>query len=231
MRIPALAVVALVLVAGCSHGATSRPQPSPTRAAPTPTTSTTPPTTTTPTTKPPPGPPAAGAPIADVIAWIQAGVPADAAPYHSVTRDGTPTPLQNNDVAFTTPAAKTTCMTDSTFSNGDLACLLQLTNPPPRPQAIEGQWVPGWIEFDGMTVTVGSVHGDPGRFVYGDGPQLPYGKSLRFGDYQCRSDPTGLFCVNYAHQSAAWISDAGVAPFGCLEKIAPPPDIGEKFSC
>jgi hypothetical protein len=83
----------------------------------------------------------------------------------------------------------------------------------------------------GGTLDVGSAHGDPGRFVKGTGPQLPYGQSLNFGDYRCRSDQSGLFCVNYAHQSAAGFSDAGIEPFGCLQRVDAPADIGEKFSC
>jgi hypothetical protein len=151
--------------------------------------------------------------------------------YHSATRGSDVTQLQNNDVVFTTAAGKTSCITDSTFGNGDLACLVHLIEPPPRPQGIEGQWVGGWVEFDGPTLTVGSVHGDPGRFLYGDGAALPPGNPLKFGHYQCRADQAGLFCVNYAHQSAARISDAGVEPFGCLHMVNRPPDIGEKFSC
>jgi hypothetical protein len=80
-------------------------------------------------------------------------------------------------------------------------------------------------------VRVGSVHGDPGRFVAGSGAELPYGKSLAFGDFRCRSDQAGLLCVNYAHQSAARFSDAGVEPFGCLQPATAPPQIGEMFSC
>jgi hypothetical protein len=80
-------------------------------------------------------------------------------------------------------------------------------------------------------VQVGSVHGDPGRFDAGTGPELPYGQSLAFGDYRCRSDQAGLVCVNYAHQSAVQLSDAGVQTFGCLQPATAPPQIGEKFSC
>ena len=83
----------------------------------------------------------------------------------------------------------------------------------------------------GPSIEIGSAHGDPGRFVNGTGPELPYGEALAFGDYRCRSDPAGLYCVNYAHQSAARFSDAGIVPFGCLQKVTPPPDIGEKYSC
>ena len=230
MRVWALAVMALVLVAGCSDSGGGRPQTSAGSSAP-PTRNTSPAPTSA-KTPPQQPPPAAGAAIADVVSWVAAGEPADPTEFHSATRDGSVTELQNNDVAFTSPADKTSCMTDSMFSKGDLACLvLEPRNPPPVPAETYGQWAPGWIEFDGPTVTVGGVHGDPGRFIYGDGPELPYGKSLKFGDYQCRSDQTALYCVNNAHQSGAKISQAGVETFGCLRSVPPPADIGLKFSC
>ena len=233
MRAWAPVVATLLLVAGCSEGVGGRPSAGPvTTSAPTGHTSSAPlPPTTTTTTGVAPTPPAAGAPMAGVIAWVEAGQPADPRDYHSATREGTVTQLQDSDVAFTTPSGKTSCMTDSMFSTGDLACLVKLTNPPPRPDAAEGHWIGGWVDFDGTTLTVGSVHGDPGRFIYGDGGKLAYGQTLKFADYQCRADETGLFCVNFAHQSAARISDAGVEPFGCLQKVAPPADIGDKYSC
>jgi hypothetical protein len=195
--------------------------PSTTRAAP----STTSPTSTTPAR--PPGP---GAPISDVIAWVEAGTPADPGRYHSATRDGATTDL-GEDVGFVTPSGKTNCMTDTTHSAGALACLVDLKNPPPRPKEAYGEWKGGWIDYDGTSLRVGSVRGDPGRFAAGSGPELPYGKSLAFGDYRCRSDQAGLYCVNYAHQSAARFSDAGVETFGCLKPSAPMPQVGEAFSC
>ena len=69
-------------------------------------------------------------------------------------------------------------MTDSKSSAGALACLVDLKNPPPRPEDAYGEWKGGWIDYDGMSVRVGSVHGDPGRFAAGSGPELPYGQSL-----------------------------------------------------
>jgi hypothetical protein len=230
MRVQAVAVVALMLVAGCSESVGGRPQAGSSTIAPTPCCTSRAPSSST-KAAPPQGAPAAGAPISDVIGWIEAGEPADPGAYHSATRQGSVTQLQNGDVAFITPSGKTSCMTDSMFSTGDLACLVQFTNPPPRPPDAYGEWIGNWVEFDGPTLSVGSVHGDPGRFIYGDGPQLPYGKSLKFGDYQCRADQAGMFCVNYAHQSGARINDAGVEPFGCLQKVPPPQDIGVKFSC
>ncbi len=179
---------------------------------------------------PPAQPPAPGAPMSAVIAWIEAGAPADPGRYHSASRDGDATDL-GQDVAFVTPSTKTNCMTDAQNSSGALACLVDLANPPPRPDDVYGEWKPGWIDFDGTSVQIGSVHGDPGRFAAGTGAELPYGQSLAFGDYRCRSDQSGLFCVNYAHQSAVRISDQGVQPFGCLQPATAPPQVGQLFKC
>jgi hypothetical protein len=225
MRIAGLIATSL-LVAGCSQsvgGDAERIEPVPSASAPT-----TPsrPSTTPPTSKTPAQLPQPGAPIGAVITWIEAGSAADAGVYHSATRDGETTQL-GDDVAFTTPSGKTNCMT----AGGALACLVDLADPPPRPMEVYGEWKGGWVDFAGATLEVGSAHGDPGRFTNGTGPELPYGQALEFGDYRCRADPAGLFCVNYAHRSAARFSDAGIEPFGCLQKVTPPADIGLKFSC
>lgn len=102
---------------------------------------------------------------------------------------------------------------------------------PPRPAAVYGEWLSGWVDFDGTSVQVGSAHGDPGPFINGDGPELPSGKSLAFGDFRCRTDQIGVFCVNYAHRSAVRFAAAGIEPFGCLQPVPPPEGVGEKFSC
>jgi hypothetical protein len=229
MRIAGLIATSL-LVAGCSQslgGNAERIEPVPSTSA-----ATTPsrPSTTPPTSTKAAQPPRPGAPIGDVITWIEAGSPADDDAYHSAFRDGATTQL-GDDVAFTTPPGMTNCMTDSRNAGGALACLVDLADPPPRPMEAYGEWKGGWVDFEGPTLEVGSAHGDPGRFTNGTGPELPYGQALAFGDYRCRADPTGLFCVNYAHQSAARLSDAGIEPFGCLQKVTPPADIGLKFSC
>jgi hypothetical protein len=229
MRIAVL-IAASVLVGGCSQGVGgSAEKTEPSLSAPTRTTRSTPRTTTRTTTTVARAP-EPGAAIADVIAFIEAGSPAEAAGYHSATRDGATTQL-GDEVAFITPSGKSNCMTDSKNFGGALACLVDLTDPPSQPPDVYGQWKGGWVDFPGPSVEVGSAHGDPGRFSSGKGQELAYGNSLAFGDYRCRSDPAGLFCVNYAHQTAARFSDAGIVPFGCLQKVASPPDIGEKFSC
>jgi hypothetical protein len=223
-------IAASLLVAGCSQsegGGAERIQPVPsTSAAAVPSgPSTTPPTSTRTAQAPQPG-----APVGDVIAWIESASPADANDYHWATRDGTTTQL-GEDVAFTTQSGTSNCMTDSRTAGGALACLVDLAAPPPRPADAYGEWKGGWVDFEGPTLEVGSAHGDPGRFTNGTGQELPYGQALAFGDYRCRADPAGLFCANYAHQSAARLSDAGIEPFGCLQKVTPPADVGLKFSC
>jgi hypothetical protein len=61
---------------------------------------------------------------------------------------------------------------------------------------------------------------------------LPYGEALLFGDYRCRADESGTYCVNYAHQSAVKFAKSGVETFGCLTPVTPAPaDVGQKFSC
>ncbi|HUH70455.1 MAG TPA: hypothetical protein VLZ05_17305 [Mycobacterium sp.] len=232
MRIAALVTVSL-LVAGCSHtvgGPSEQTQ-----------TTTQTPAGTSPTTIPPSGSkpragltaPAAGASISDVIAWIEAGHPADPARYHNVTRDGATTPL-GDDIAFTAtsgPGGPVACMTDSKHTGSAPVCLVDLTNPPPRPETAYGEWKGGWVDFDGTNLRVGAARGDPGPFVNGYGPQLASGDSLSFGDYRCRADQAGLFCVNYAHQSAARFATAGIEPFGCLRPAPPPDGVGIAFSC
>ncbi len=229
MRIAVL-IAASVLVGGCSQGVGGDAQQTePSLSAPTRTTISTP-RTTTPTSTTPAKPPEPGADIAGVIAFIESGQTADVGQFHSATRDGTTAQL-GDDVAFTTPSGTSNCMTDSKNFGGALACLVDLTIPPLQPPDVYGQWKGNWVDFAGPSIEIGSAHGDPGRFVNGTGPELPYGQSLAFGDYRCRSDPAGLYCVNYAHQSAARFTDAGIVPFGCLQKVTPPPDIGEKYSC
>jgi hypothetical protein len=227
MRMVGLVAVSL-LVAGCSPGgdeAAERIKPVPSTSIPT---TSSQPSAAAPTSTKPAQPPQPGAPIGAVIAWIEAGNPADAGGYHSAARDGQTTEL-GEDVAFR--SGTTNCMTDSRNADGALACLVDLTNPPPQPADVYGEWKGGWADFAGPTLEVGSAHGDPGRFATGTGAELASGDALEFGDYRCRADQAGVFCVNYAHQSGARFSDAGIEAFGCLQKVTPPADIGIKFSC
>ncbi|MDY6995089.1 MAG: hypothetical protein SW019_00740 [Actinomycetota bacterium] len=234
MRIAGLIAVS-VLVAGCSQSVGGEAEPS---AAPAPSSA----RQTAPTsasalpsgTRQPSAAPGPGAAVNEVIEWVEGGAPVDPAEHRVAFRDGVTTSL-GDDVAFTAPSGaphgSTQCITDVQYSDGTLICLTDLDSPPPRPAGAEGMWKPGWIEFAGTTMQVGALHGDPGPFLNGVGPELPPGQTLAFGDYRCRSDATGLACVNYAHRSAAWIGAAGVVPYGCLQPVSAPPGIGQMFSC
>ena len=168
--------------------------------------------------------------MSDVIAWIEAAHPADPGHYHTATRDGATATL-GADIAFTAQASKVTCMTDSKHTAGALACLVTLSNPPPPPATAYGEWKGGWVDFDGTNLQVGSARADPGPFINGNGPELANGDSVSFGDYRCRADQSGVFCVNYAHQSAARFSADGIQPFGCLRSVPPPDGVGTAFNC
>lgn len=222
-----VAVSVSMLLAGCSGAGEPSQAPTDSSAVPSPTSASPTRTASAPT---PAGPPAEDAPVAAVIAWVQGGAAAELSGFHTATRDDTSTDL-GDGVAFVTPSGKTQCRTDATLTAGALACLVELTDPPPQPAEVYGQWVGNWVDFDGAGAQVGSVHGDPGPFTVGTGPELAYGSTLRFGDFQCRTDPRALFCVNFARQTALQMSDAGVVPFGCLQEVSPPADAGVRYEC
>jgi hypothetical protein len=233
MRIAAL-IAGSLLVAGCSAAGDSHAGHTQTSTAASAATSST--AASSPSASKPTGPasaPAAGAGISDVIAWIEAAHPADPARYHSATRDGVTTQL-GSDIAFAVnagPGGPIVCTTDAKHTGSALACLVNLTNPPPRPETAYGEWQGGWVDFAGTTLQIGSARGDPGPFVNGNGAELATGDSLSYDDYRCRADQAGLYCVNYAHQSAVRFSTAAVEPFGCLRSVPPPDGVGTAFGC
>ncbi|MGV0586283.1 hypothetical protein ABQE45_21325 [Mycobacteroides chelonae] len=221
---------ALLLVTGCSKGASVSPTTPSSSTPPSSSTTSKAPTSTTTTTPIELPEPAAGAPYDAVAQWISKGAPVDVANFRSATsQDGQKTDLGDN-VAFKTPSGKTRCMT-SNIEPDTLSCLVNLTNPPQRPAGTEGNWVGGWTDFNGHQVSVGGLHGDPGPFQSGDGNPLDYGGRLTFGDFGCRSETSGLFCANTKTKSAIRISDAGIEPFGCLKETTPADGSGREFSC
>ncbi|MEZ0342189.1 hypothetical protein ACAG25_19670 [Mycobacterium sp. pV006] len=228
MRIAVVAALA-ALTAACSQSVggqaelsvppSSSPQPSASTAAP----------TSSPSAPTPSALPQENAPIGAVIDWVEDAAPADPAGFGVAFRDGVTTRL-DGEIAFTAsagaPLTTTQCIT-----SGELMCLVELDDPPPRPQGAEGAWKPGWVTFSGTSVQVGSLRGDPGPFGSGSGPELADGQSLAFGDSRCRADAEALICVNYAHRSAVRISTAGVTPYGCLQPAPTPPDAAALFEC
>ncbi|MCB0925787.1 MAG: hypothetical protein KDB50_14785 [Mycobacterium sp.] len=221
-----------LLVAGCSSSTETpgtgkltpiSPSRQATASAPTSTTATSSSTTTATAA------PAPGATVSEAIEWVQAAGPVDAADFQVALRGGTSTPL-GDDVAFTTPAG-TRCMTDLRRGAADLACLVDLADPPPAPPDIYGVWKGGWVDFDGTAVTIGSAHGDPGRFASGQGAPLPPDRSLSFGDFRCRTDASTLVCVNYARQTAVRYSDDGIDAYGCTRQTPPAAGVGIEYTC
>ncbi|PRC51360.1 hypothetical protein C6A85_64515, partial [Mycobacterium sp. ITM-2017-0098] len=72
------------------------------------------------------------------------------------------------------PHATTQCVTGAQDA---LTCLLDLTSPPPGPGVAEGMWKPGWVDFSGTDLSVGSLRGDPGPFLNGTGTELAAGQA------------------------------------------------------
>jgi len=121
MRIAGVIAVT-ALVAACSQSVGGEAEP-PGSAQPPSSAASTP---LTPGATRPPGP---GASIEEVIAWIEAGTPADPGGYHEAFSDGQTTRL-GDDIAFTAPSGSpndtTRCITDALYSEGALACLVEL---------------------------------------------------------------------------------------------------------
>ncbi|WP_078322305.1 hypothetical protein [Mycobacteroides chelonae] len=219
----------IFLVAGCvAHTQQQAPTSSTSPSASAPSTA---PATTTSTATTAPGPEAS---VESVTRWIEAGAPVDAEEFRTVDQDGAPSQLSEGEVAFRSPGELGPriiggCITAFKYKM-PLSCLPGIHNAPPRPPDLPGQWISGWVSFDGATVTVGSLHGDPGPFSEGVGLPLEHGKRLKFGDYQCRSDLKGLYCVNYPHHSAIRMSDE-LEVYGCTRRATPPRGIGVQYDC
>jgi hypothetical protein len=154
--------------------------------------------------------------------------------FRAVSRDGTITTLPDPaDVAFRPPGPYDDnnvagCVTEFSYRPA-LVCIPPLTNPPKKPDA-PGQWIGSWVTFDGAKITIGSFHGDPGPFNDGSGKPLNYGDTITFGDYQCRSDPSGMYCMSRSHQSGLAMSGT-LTTYGCVKLPIHPEGVGEQFTC
>lgn len=226
-----LLLMTSALVAGCSQtldseGSTARtPLSVPSSSA---TSSASPAPGTTSRAAGPSGSVAPGTEIGEVISRVEDGRPAAPESFGSVTRDGVSTGLDGG-IAFTTDTVS--CISTPRYRDGMLVCLVDLTDPPPKPPDVFTVWKGNWVDFDGSSVEIGSQHGDPGPFVDGDGAALQAGSSLAFGDFRCRADTEAVLCVNYAERSAVQLSADGVDGFGCLSESEAPPGIGVRLSC
>lgn len=232
MRRFAVLTSVLILAVGCSDDATSKTTPLPeTGTAP----ASAVPTSSAPTSSsqaPAAPPPEAVASPEALVRWVAAGRPADPADFQTVERDGEATELTGDDVAFRLPGD----LKPNTLAgcirrlSETLSCLPGLADPPPKPPENLWQWISNWVDFNGSTITVGGYHGDPGPFSDGPGAPLPYGDSIKSGDYQCRSDPSGLYCVSLSKHTGLRMSETLTA-FGCAKQATPPAGIGEQYDC
>lgn len=166
-----------------------------------------------------------------LAAWINEGIADDPANFHDTLLDGVPTPLSSEgDVAFRQPGTvrgreSLGCIS----SKGMLTCMPPLSSPVRKPTKVVDHWVGNWMEFDGSTITVGGIHGDPGVFIDGSGKPLAFGHTLAFGDYKCRSDLTGMYCVNLPKRTGFRFSNT-ITPYGCTQ-VEVPRGSGAKFKC
>ena len=194
MRIAVL-LVASALVGGCSQGLdgdaeqpalTCRRRPSTTSvfAAPS-----HPPRRRRPTAR-------EGAPIADVIAFIEAGR-RPIAQYHSATRDGMT--QSSATISRSPPVGHVELHEDTENFGGALACLVDLTDPPPRP--------PMYTAMEGRLGRLRRIERRD-RFTARRSRPL-HRRQWRRAALRRRAGlrrlplprrPRRLFCVNYAHR-------------------------------
>ncbi|MFD0363593.1 hypothetical protein ACFQZZ_19265 [Nocardia sp. GCM10030253] len=224
MRIVALTAIVL-LSAGCAAESDHRSHGTPSS-----TTAAADESSAVPTTR---SAPTQGASVADLESWTRAGHKVEASEYSTARLDSGAVTDLKSDRAFTSPSGKISCITDYEHGDQGIVCLVELKNPPAKPHDGMGNWKGGWIRYTGSKLTVGAFRGDPGPFVQGRGPELPYGSALSMRGFTCRMDSSGLTCVNPAVGSGVQMSDAGVIPFGCLKEQAATQNdnAGVLFSC
>ncbi|WP_063053046.1 hypothetical protein [Nocardia arthritidis] len=172
--------------------------------------------------------------LRDRIAWVQQGSPIDLAAYHSATIEGGPVTDLRGDIAFVSPTHKISCITGVEFDFDGFDCMIELKNPAPAPGEGYGQWFGGYVTYSGQRLTVGQFRGDPGLFIHGEGPTLPYDSMVTFGEYLCRLATTGLTCVNPTTGSGVQMSSEGVVPLGCLHELPEAerePAVGRAYAC
>ncbi len=172
--------------------------------------------------------------LQDRIMWVRQGTPVDLAPYHSVATEGGPVTDLATDIAFVSPTHKISCITGVEFDFDGFDCLVELKEPAPAPGEGYGQWFGGYVTYSGQRLTVGQFRGDPGLFINGEGPTLPYDSTVTFGEYLCRLATTGLTCVNPAQRTGVQLSSEGVVPLGCLRELPEAerePTVGRAYAC
>ncbi|WP_159849878.1 hypothetical protein [Nocardia sp. CY41] len=170
----------------------------------------------------------------DRIAWVRQGNPVDLGAFHSARLDGGPATDLRDDIAFTSPTGKISCITGTALKMDGFDCMVELKDPAPAPGEGFGNWFGGYVTYSGSRMTVGQFRGDPGLFIHGEGPTLPYDSTVTFGDYLCRLATTGLTCVDPTKGTGVQMSSEGVVPLGCLREVPAAerePAVGRAYAC
>jgi hypothetical protein len=186
------------LLAGCSGAKAPTAAPDvpaiPTTAAPAPTNQTIPsepPTTSTTST----AAPAPAAPSTDARTKVNSADPVDPAEYHSADWGGQGQLYSSpgGGVFFQTPSGHIVC---NWGGGGDgLVCgAKNRGNPPPEDPSCHLSWITDYVNIGSNGVLngmcVGGIMTPYGAVV------LPYGKVLRFNDFGCLSEQSGVTCVS-----------------------------------
>ncbi|MEU2179036.1 hypothetical protein ABZ552_32915 [Nocardia sp. NPDC019219] len=172
--------------------------------------------------------------LRDRIEWVRQGSPVDLARFHQVQLAGGPATDLAADIAFVSPTHKISCITGVEFGFDGFDCMVELQEPAPAPGEGYGQWFGGYVTYSGQRLTVGQFRGDPGLFINGEGPTLPYDSTVAFGEYLCRLATTGLTCVHPAQRTGVQLSSADVVPLGCLREVPEAerePAVGRAYAC
>lgn len=140
---------------------------------------------------PPPGPPSATAAAATPTATGTASTPASA----SASASGTVVPadltVSPAATGFSTPSNNIACFVTPNSARCDIAeNTWDPATVPARPPDCEGVWGDA-LTIAGADRPTFACHGDT---VFGTGPVLDYGRSLRVGDVTCTSRSTGVEC-------------------------------------
>ncbi|MEU2043441.1 hypothetical protein [Nocardia niwae] len=209
-----VAVGLVLLLGGCAHTTTGRPQP-------------------VAGTSQASAPEKAGD-LQDRIAWIRQGTPVDLAGFHSARTDGGPVTDLRNDIAFVSPTRKISCITGTALGMDGFDCVVDVKDPVPAPGTGYGQWFGGYVTYSGQRLTVGQFRGDPGLFINGEGATLPYDSTIAWGAYLCRLATTGLTCVHPDRHTGVQMSSEGIVPLGCLRELPEAerePAVGRAYTC